>query len=180
MYRQLYVLDARSGREAYLPVYSNTSTVDGPAFSVCRDGQGNWLLMVPVLTDWSNGPRDFGTAQAFARMDPKTGRLTELIWTADAKRSNRDEANALTVGGRILFCSEQEEGEAGIFGAFDLRGPQALDIPRTFTTNAHWNLEYNHRPLCGSITIAGNRFYKITNHDLRCWVGTDQPGRTKP
>ena len=163
--RELYVFDARTGKELYMPVHSGrVSTVDGPAFSVCRDGPGNWYLPIfagPIAAPW-------GSTMAFARMDPKTGRLTQLLWTPDCKPASNDEAHALSVGGNILYVSEQEEGEAGIFCAFDLTRPLKIAIP---TPNMHWDMEYNAQPLANPIAIAGKRFYRITNHVLRCWSG---------
>jgi outer membrane protein assembly factor BamB len=163
--QELYVLDARTGKELYMPVHSGrVSTVDGPAFSVCRDGPGNWYLPVyagPIAADW-------GSTMAFARMDPQTGRLRELLWTPKCKPASNDEAHALSVGGDILYVSEQEEGEAGIFCAFDLKEPLKIDIP---TPHMHWDMEYNAQPLANPIAVAGDRFYRVTNHILRCWVG---------
>jgi len=163
--QELFVLDAKTGEELYMPVHSGrVSTVDGPAFSVCRDGAGNWYLPIfagPIAAPW-------GSTMAFARMDPKTGRLSELLWTPKCKPASNDEAHALSVGGDILYVSEQEEGEAGIFCAFDLTRPLKLDIP---TPQMGSDMEYNAQPLANPIAIAGKRFYRITNHTLRCWVG---------
>ena len=163
--QELFVLDARTGEELYMPVHSGrVSTVDGPAFSVCRDGRGNWCLPVfagPIAAPW-------GSTMAFARMDPRTGRLAELLWTPKCKPASNDEAHALSVGGDVLYVSEQEEGEAGIFCAFDLTKPLKIGIP---TPHSHWDMEYNAQPLANAIAISGKRFYRITNHILRCWMG---------
>jgi outer membrane protein assembly factor BamB len=163
--QELYVLDAQTGKEVYMPVHSGrVSTVDGPAFAVCRDGPGNWYLPIfagPIAADW-------GSTMAFARMDSKTGRLRELMWTPKCKPASNDEAHALSVAGDILYVSEQEEGEAGIFCAFDLNKSLKIDIP---TPNINWDMEYNAQPLANPIAIAGQRFYRVTNHVLRCWTG---------
>jgi len=163
--QELYVLDAQTGKELYMPVHSGrVSTVDGPAFSVCSDGRGGWCLPIyagPIAAEW-------GSTMAFARMDPKTGRLTELLWTPKCKPASNDEAHALSVAGNILYVSEQEEGEAGIFCAFDLTRPLKIDIP---VPNMQWDMEYNAQPLANPIAVAGQRFYRVTNHILRCWAG---------
>lgn len=162
--RELYVFDAETGRELYMPVHSGrVSTVDGPAFSVCRDGPGNWYL--PIFAGRIAAP--WGSTMAFARMDPRTGRLTELMWTPQCKPASNDEAHALSVGGGILYVSEQEEGEAGIFCAFDLTKPLKITIP----AKGSWDMEFNAQPLANPIAVAGKRFYRITNHELRCWTG---------
>lgn len=74
--QELFVLDARTGEQLYMPVHSGrVSTVDGPAFSVCRDGRGQWCLPIhagPIAAPW-------GSTMAFARMDPNTGRLDAFV-----------------------------------------------------------------------------------------------------
>jgi outer membrane protein assembly factor BamB len=170
--QELYVLDAQTGKQLYMPVHSGrVSTVDGPAFSVCRDGPGNWYL--PIYAGTIAAP--WGSTMAFARMDPTTGRLRELMWTPKCKPASNDEAHALSVAGDILYVSEQEEGEAGIFCAFDLNKPLKIEIP---IPNMNWDMEYNAQPLANPIAIAGERFYRITNHTLRCWTG--QPKEKQP
>jgi outer membrane protein assembly factor BamB len=173
--RELYVFDARTGQESYMPVHSGrVSTVDGPAFSVCRDGGGNWYSPIfagQIAAEW-------GSTMAFARMDPNTGRLKDLIWTPACKPASNDEAHSLSVGRNILYISEQEEGEAGIFCAFDLDRPLNIDIP---IPNMDWDMEYNAQPLANPIAISGTRFYRITNHKLRCWIGAaGEEGGVRP
>jgi outer membrane protein assembly factor BamB len=166
-YREMYAYDAETGVEPYVLPHSNGSSVDGPSFGLCSDGRGNWVNYLTV-EGW-RGHLNL----IFARISPGTGRMKDVIWTPDCKLPNSDEANAFSVGGDILFCSEQEEGEAGIFTAFDLKNVKRVPIP----TRAHfysWDFEYNHQPLCNPIAVSGNRFYKVTNHALQCWVGSGQ------
>lgn len=164
LYRELYVFDAATGKELYVPVHDGRiATVDGPAFSVCRDARGFWYTPVaagPIKSGWST--------MSFARMDPDTGRLIDLITTPDTKPASHDEAQALTVGGDILFVSEQEEGECGVFCAMDLTTPKFIAIPSRASSLA---MEYNAQPLCVPMAIAGKRFFKVTNHVLNCWGG---------
>lgn len=164
--RELYVFDAETGKQLYIPVHSKMSTVDGPAFSVCSDGRGHWCLAI--------APAGLRTWQAFARMDPNTGRLVDLIWTPKCKTSNSDEANAFTVGGNILYCSEQENGEAGIMTAFNLDKPENYGFPSRrdgFGFQGLDAFEYDAMPLCDPMPISGDKIYKITNHTIQCWTG---------
>lgn len=163
-FRDLYVLDAQTGEELYMPVHGKASTVDGPAFSVCRDSEGWWYLAMCVEQPKSEPSRS--TWMTFMRMDPKTGRLKDYLWTPDAGSSS-DEANAFTVGGHMLFCSEQEEGECGFFGIFDLETPRMFNL-----STSTGGMEYDSQPLANSVVIAGDRFYKVSNHALRCWKGS--------
>jgi len=174
--QMMHVFDAQTGAIPYVPIHTNVSTVDGPSFSTCSDGRGHWVVSVALAYNWSK-PQESISPQTFARIDPATGRLLDLVWTPDCKPASTDEANAFSVGGNILYCSEQEEGEAGIFIAFDLDAAKAIHIPLGKFYSTHWTFEYNHQPLCNPIAIAGDRFYKVTDHELRCWMGTTAAAR---
>ena len=76
------------------------------------------------------------------------------------------------MGGDILFVSQQEEGEAGHWCAFDLAEPKEISIPGSMS----WceGVNYNQQQAGGhAFAICGHRFYHIASHCLGCWEGEE-------
>jgi len=166
-HQDFFVFDEKTGAVPYLACHNHGGTNEGFSSPPCVDGQGYWPI---ALTAGGREPRGW-TWMIFARIDSRTGQFVDFVWGPKTKPCNPDEQEDFSVGGHILFVAEQEEGEAGLWCAFDLEKAQQIRIP----TSMPWNrgLQYNAQ-MCGghAFAISGNRFYHIAFHCLGCWEGT--------
>jgi len=155
-----FVFDEKTGKEPYIACHNRGGTNGGLAAPPCVDANGNWYIA--LAGDWSRGK----TGLVFATIDPETGRFGKYIHA----RGNPDEQENFSVGGNMLFISEQEDGGAGVHCAFDLRTAKQLGIPGS----GGWlgPLGYDAEEAGGhAYAISGDRFYHVSFHTLACRKG---------
>lgn len=167
--QSMYVFDEKTGAVPFMVCHNMGGTNGGPAATPCVDADGNWHIAVtcdPNAEKWWTG-------MIFVSINPDNGRFGRFLWTAGSKNgngANPDEQENFSVGGNILFVSQQEQGEAGHWCAFDLAAPKEIAIPRAMGFNEGVN--YNQQEAGGhAFAISGRRFYHIAFHCLGCWEG---------
>ncbi|MCX5684976.1 MAG: PQQ-binding-like beta-propeller repeat protein [Planctomycetota bacterium] len=115
--RNLFVLDAATGREAMLLPHWVTCTMNGATTPPCVDGDG--LLVIPVtLHDWRGG---------WGRLDLAKRRVVEVLCEdqADAQgrrrgMGNSDECLNVSAAGRSVLVFHTQEGNANFTGVWHL------------------------------------------------------------
>jgi hypothetical protein len=115
--RNLFVLDARTGKEAFVVPHWVTNTMNGATIPPCVDGDG--LLIIPViLHDWRGG---------WGRLDLAKRRVTEVLVEESLLRGgykagtgNGDENMTVSAAGRLVFTWHTEEGNAHYTGVWHL------------------------------------------------------------
>ena len=113
--RDLFVLDQKTGREAFVVPHWTTCTMNGAVAPVCQDGDG--LLVMPVtLHDWRGG---------WGRLDLARRRVVEVLAEpAVSKRGtkagtgNPDENMLLSAAGRLILAIHTEECNAFYTGVW--------------------------------------------------------------
>ncbi len=135
--KNLFVLDQKTGREAFVVPQWVTNTMNGATAPPCVDGDG--LLVVPVtLHDWRGG---------WGRLDLQKRRVVEVLaeekMVKDGNKrgmGNPDENLCASAAGRLVFTFHTEEMNAHFTGAWHLDrrdwtpvGPYHAD--RAFSSN---------------------------------------------
>lgn len=165
-HQNFFVFDEKTGAAPYVVCHNHGGTNEGFAAPPCMDAQGLW----PVALSAGGREPSGWTWMVFARGDPQNGRFVDFVWHPKTKACNPDEQEDFSVGGNILFVAEQEEGEAGLWCAFDLDKAEPIAIPQSMPWDR--GLQYNAQ-MCGghAMAISGRRFYHIAFHCLGCWEG---------
>ena len=115
--KNLFVLDRKTGQEAFTVPHWVTCTMNGATTPPCVDGDG--LLIVPVvLHDWRGG---------WGRLDLAKRRVVEVLCEEKANKQgykdgtgNGDENMNASAAGRLVFNWHTEEGNAQYTGAWHL------------------------------------------------------------
>jgi len=115
--RNLFVLDKRTGKEAFVVPHWVTDTMNGATIPPCVDGDG--LLIVPVtLHDWHGG---------WGRLDLAKRRVVEVLAEDKMLRGgykagtgNSDENMTVSAAGRLALIFHTEEGNAQYTGVWHL------------------------------------------------------------
>jgi hypothetical protein len=115
--KNLFVLDKRTGREAFVVPHWVTCTMNGATTPPCVDGDG--LLIIPVtLHDWRGG---------WGRLDLQKRRVVEVLCEDQVNRQggkngtgNSDENMNASAAGRLVFNWHTEEGNAQYSGIWHL------------------------------------------------------------
>lgn len=127
--RELYVLDAATGREAYAVPHWIGQTMNGTTTPACVDRDGRLVVPVPfVRSGWG-------------RLDLTTHRIVDLLYDhtdADggpmepgdtpAGSGNPDENLNVTCTGNLILAMHTEEYNANYTGAFDLDNRRWIHI----------------------------------------------------
>jgi len=135
--KNLFVLDKKTGREAFVVPHWITCTMNGATTPPCVDGDG--LLVIPVtLHDWRGG---------WGRLDLEKRRVVEVLCEAEvnprgykAGTGNGDENMNASAAGRLFFNWHTEEGNAQYSGTWHLDRRQwahlaPLHVDRFFVSN---------------------------------------------
>lgn len=154
--QMLYVFNIADGKQPFVPIHNNSSSIDGPVAPICLDADGHWIQ-----------PLGLTTSAGYVRLDQHTGLILDFLTEPGKCQSNTDEVNNFTVGGRICFMAQAEEGEAGHFAAYDLAKAAMLPIPGVMKIIG-WNYDYNAQSSGNAFSIGNDRFFHICNHCLIC------------
>ncbi len=115
--KNLFVLDRKTGQEAFTVPHWVTNTMNGATIPPCVDGDG--LLIIPViLHDWRGG---------WGRLDLAKRRVTEVLAEEKLLRGgykagtgNGDENMTVACAGRLVLTWHTEEGNAHYTGIWHL------------------------------------------------------------
>ena len=115
--RNLFVLDAATGKEAMVVPHWVSCTMNGATTPPCVDGDG--LLVIPVtLHDWRGG---------WGRLDLAKRRVVEVLCEDKADErahrrgmGNSDENLSASAAGRLVLAFHTEEGNAQFTGVWHL------------------------------------------------------------
>ncbi|MGA2617226.1 MAG: PQQ-binding-like beta-propeller repeat protein [Thermoguttaceae bacterium] len=135
--KNLYVLDKKTGREAFVVPHWVTCTMNGATTPPCVDGDG--LLIIPVtLHDWRGG---------WGRLDLQKRRLVEVLCEDKVNQQgykagtgNGDENMNASAACRVFFNWHTEEGNAQYSGTWHLDRREwvqlaPLHVDQFFTSN---------------------------------------------
>jgi len=173
IHQSLFAFDEKTGRVPFPVCHNAGGTNDFHPALPAVDAQGRWYIAVTARGLDPN----WWVSLMFVSIDPQSGRFVDFIWNDKPRKkgmwASTDEQEDFSIGGHILFIAQQEEGEAGHWGAFDLKTTQYIPIP----SSMGWNqgLNYNQQQSGGhAFAISGNRFYHIAFHCLGCWQGSEE------
>lgn len=144
-----FVLDAATGKEAFVAMFPRPGSLTGEMAPVALDGRGNWLSSA------MGGPK---TWQSIVRIDSETGRPKDLIWDPKSRTANSDENENVSVGGHLLFIVHPDQlaghGCCGHSVVYNLDKPGILYFSGKFPKPA--------RPIPAPMSQAGGHAMSIT------------------
>jgi len=116
-YQDMFVLDAATGEEAFLPPHFAVNAMNGAVPPPCVDGDG--LLIVPAtIHSWYAG---------WGRLDLEAQRIVEVMTHKEPNRNGRpvgtgntDETLNVSAAGRVVLAFHTEECNAHFTGIWDL------------------------------------------------------------
>lgn len=135
--KNLFVLDKKTGREAFVVPHWVTCTMNGATTPPCVDGDG--LLVIPVtIHDWRGG---------WGRLDLQKRRVVEVLAEEKINRDNNkagagnpDENMNASAAGRLIFNWHTEEGNAQYSGSWHVDRREwthlaPLHVDQSFSSN---------------------------------------------